>query len=94
MARNELLVQVREFIRQPVTFPSCYPKVLIMADGECLCAVCAKENYRQISDATRNGLHNDGWKASMVGIHWEGEALVCANCNNLIESAYGEPENE
>jgi hypothetical protein len=94
MARNETLVQVREFIRQPHTFPGCYPKVLLTADGKCLCAVCAKENYRLISEATRSGDLRSGWCAAAVDLHLEGAALSCAHCNEPIESAYGDPEIE
>lgn len=91
MARNELMVSIREFIRQPCAFPGGYPKVLIMADGDCLCAACAKSNYRQVSNETRNSLPG-GWKAAVVDIHWEGAPLQCAQCNVEIESAYGEVE--
>ncbi|MGH9931705.1 MAG: hypothetical protein ACREA9_21085 [Pyrinomonadaceae bacterium] len=33
MARNELLLTVREFIRQDHAFPGGYPLVLVMTDG-------------------------------------------------------------
>lgn len=56
--RNTLLVEVREFIRHPFAFPGGYPKVLIMQDGETLCATCAKAEYRQISNATRHNLRD------------------------------------
>lgn len=93
MARNETLVQVREFIRQPYAWPGGYPKVLIMTDCCYLCVKCAKDNYRLISDATRNNLR-DGWQAAGVQINWEDTDGECANCNAKIESAYGEPGNE
>ena len=89
--RNEVLVQVRDFARTPFAFPGGYPKVLIMADSDCLCSKCAKDNYRLISDSTRNN-NRDGWGEHGFDIHWEGEPLVCANCNAEIESAYGIPE--
>lgn len=94
MARNEKLVQVREFIRQPHAFPGGYPKVLYMADGECLCAKCAKENYRLISEATRSNDRHSGWCAYAIDLYFEGAPLACANCNAETESAYGEPGNE
>jgi hypothetical protein len=92
--RNELLVQVREFIRQPLAWPGCYPKVLLMADGEVMCAVCAKANYRLISQATRSNDRRDSWCVAGVDLFLEGSPLSCAHCNKPIESAYGEPENE
>lgn len=91
MARNEKLVQVREFIRQPYAWPGGYPQYLVMSDGECLCQTCAKENYRLISGATRDNLR-DGWQAEGVDINWESDSLYCAHCNKQIESAYGEPD--
>lgn len=93
MARNETLVQVREFARQPFAWPGGYPKALIMQDGECLCSGCARKEYRQISQATRGGLRDD-WAAVGVQLHMEGAPLVCANCGQQIESAYGDPQAE
>lgn len=93
MARNETLVQVREFIRQPFAWPGGYPKVLHMTDGGCLCAACAKANYRQISRAAWQDDKWGGWAALGVDLHLEGEPLVCSNCNVQIESAYGSPDS-
>lgn len=89
MARNQLLVEVREFIRQPYAWPGGYPKVLIMHDGATLCAACAKTEYRQISNETRHALPG-GWRAAGVDVHWEGEAVECDHCGAKTESAYGE----
>ena len=94
MARNERVEAVKEFIRQPVAWPGGYPKVAIMADGECLCATCAKANYKQVSRDTRARGRHDGWAVEGVQIHWEGEPLECAHCQTQIESAYGVPETE
>jgi hypothetical protein len=66
--------------------------LLIMSDGECLCADCTKVNYRLISKATRDNAR-DGWQALQVVIHWEGDPEHCANCNAQIDSAYGNPDN-
>lgn len=93
MPRNQITQAVREFIREPYAFPGGYPKVLIMLDGECICAKCAKENYRLISLETRKR-YRGGWQAVGVDIHWEGAPMVCSHCNAEIESAYGEPDNE
>lgn len=90
MARNETLVQVREFARHPFAWPGGYPKVLVMQDGECLCSACARSEYRLISEATR-GQARDGWAAVGVQLHMEGAPLACAHCGKQIESAYGEP---
>jgi hypothetical protein len=94
MARNETMLKVRQFIRQPVAWPGGYPVILLMGDGECLCADCAKENYRLISQATRAGDRQSGWNAADTDIYWEGAPLYCAHCNKQTESAYGEPDSE
>lgn len=88
MNATAILREVREFARTPYAWPGGYPKILVMSDGECLCASCARKEYRLISLATRDGLRS-GWEAEGVDIHWEGEPLTCANCNAEIESAYG-----
>ena len=89
----ELLRDVREFARQPYTWPGGYPIILIMHDGECLCAKCARSEYRLISDSTRNH-RRDGWQAEALTIHWEGAPIECAHCGKEIESAYGVPEDD
>jgi len=91
--RNEILVQVRDFARAPYAFPGGYPKMLIMRDGEVLCAGCAKSEYKLISAATRNDLR-DSWAAAGVELHMEGSPYQCAHCNTDIDSAYGEPDSD
>ena len=91
MARNETMLKVREFIRQPYAWPGGYPLYLVMNDGECLCKKCAKANYRSISDSTRHK-SRDGWDAHGVDVNYESNDLYCAHCSTQIESAYGEPD--
>lgn len=94
----ELLRQVRDYIRAPYAFPGGYPKILVMKDGDVVCAKCAGIEYRQISEATRDAIRdqgfNDGWAAAGVDLHLEGPPVYCCHCSAEIESAYGEPEPE
>lgn len=94
----ELLRQVRDYIRAPYAFPGGYPKILVMKDGDVVCAKCAGIEYRQISEATRDSIRdpgfNDGWAAAGVDLHLEGPELYCCHCSAAIESAYGDPEQE
>jgi len=92
--KNLTMEAVRDYIREPYAWPGGYPKVLIMGDGEVLCAKCARENYRVISSITRAFAWSDGWFAVDVEVYWEGEQLHCCNCTNVIESAYGEVEDD
>lgn len=82
------LQQVRHFARTKYAWPGGYPMVLIMSDGEALCAECTRTEYRQISHSTRHRLR-DGWQAEGVDIHYEGDPIPCAHCGCEIESAYG-----
>jgi hypothetical protein len=95
--KNSTMAAVRDYIRQPYTWPGGYPKVLIMADGEPMCSQCARRDYKLISHATRHGLTQDQWTAIGVDIYWEGPPLQCCNwgdCQNVIESAYGEVSDD
>lgn len=89
----EILKQVKDYIRAPYAWPGGYAKILVMHDGEVLCADCARADFRLIVSSTRTGAR-DGWKAEGVTLHQEGPALYCANCNKGIPSDYGDPEEE
>jgi hypothetical protein len=83
---------LRNFIRSNgYAWPGGYPCALLMLDGEVLDARAARENYKLILRATRDGDRSD-WCAVAFFIHWEGEPLVCAHSGRPIESAYGELE--
>lgn len=73
-------------------WPGGYPCALLMADGECIDAQAARENYRQIRRAMRDPHYARDWTPIDVFIHWEGEPLYCAHSNRIIESAYGVPD--
>lgn len=90
--KSELLMNVRQFAREKYAWPGGYPMMLVMSDGECLCADCTRANYRLISQSTRHN-YRDGWQAAQVVIHWEGAPEPCANCNAEIKSAYGNPND-
>ena len=87
---------LQAFIRSNgYAWPGGYPCALLMADGECIDAQSARENYRQIrrnmSQATR---YSRDWQPVEAFVHWEGEPLQCAHSGRLIESAYGTPDEE
>jgi len=81
---------IKDFIRSGgYAWPGGYPVVLLMSDGEILCADCARENFRLILKDTKHGTPRDCWHAQLPCIHYEGGPLYCAHCNKAIESAYG-----
>ena len=94
MARNQIVQDVKSFIRQPVAFPGGYPKLLVMADAGTLCAKCAREEFRQVVAATKSGDKYSGWCAAAVTIHWEGQPHSCDQCGAATESAYGDPDDD
>lgn len=59
-------------------WPGGYPLYYLDGDGCILCAPCA----------TRASEYSSCTIAADV--HWEGDALTCEQCNESIESAYGE----
>ncbi len=85
---------LQEFIRAGgFAWPGGYPMALLMADGECIDAQSARENYRQIRrNMAPNECTSRDWKPETVFIHWEGDPLTCAHSGRSIESAYGVPE--
>ena len=70
-------------------WPGGYPMFAITTDGGCLCPKCCKDNYRIIRESQRDN-SNDGWQVEAVTINYEESDLICDNCNEIIQSAYGE----
>jgi len=81
--------QLQERISEKYAWPGGYPMFLVMADGESVCMDCAEKNEELILRATNDGYEKD-WIVSGVDVNWEDPDLFCANCNERIESAYGE----
>ena len=76
---------VKQAIRQPSTFPGCYPLSIIMSDGEKICPTCAEKNFKQIAHDTVKGWKGTGWDALAVTVLWEGDH-DCANCGCQLEA--------
>lgn len=68
-------------------WPGGYPIFYITADDGVLCSKCANNNITLTSD--RDG--DDQWRIVAADINYEDTSLHCDNCNELVESAYGEP---
>ena len=80
---------LQHFVRSGgFAWPGGYQMALLMADGECIDARAARENYRLI----RRAVSTD-WTPVDVFIHWEGDPIECAHSGRLIYPAYpGEAE--
>ena len=84
--------KLRAFVRSNgIAWPGCYPMVACMADCDCLCVDCVRDNYRLVLDATMHTGTDKQWEFSETMIHWEGDPIYCAHCNKPVESAYGLP---
>jgi len=82
--RNSRVEAVKQAIRQPFTFPGCYPKTFVSLDG-LLCHKCVKDNFRAVINDTQ--ANRGAWNL-VEGVLWEGVGH-CVDCGTDIESAYG-----
>ena len=75
----------------PYTWPGGYPLYLVTNDGAALCFKCALEEFQSIVWSIRNEC-SDGWRVIGCDVNYEG--AHCAHCGELIESAYGEDDDD
>lgn len=68
------------------TWPGAYPIVYYTGNGDMLCADCATV----ITDYTP--YPNDD-PIVAIDAYWEGPDEHCAECNAVIQSAYGDPDD-
>lgn len=85
----KLLSRIRNAVRQKYAWPGGYPLHLVMIDAESICLECAKKNWKHISHAARYPEYGNTWECVDVIINYEDNDLVCCQCGNHIESAYG-----
>jgi hypothetical protein len=83
--------QFKNDLNHPFAWPGGYPMFFVCSDGGCLCHKCAQDNVRIIADSIDNDCH-DGWRVEAHTVNWEDTELMCDNCNEKIESAYGDNE--
>jgi hypothetical protein len=70
----------------PYTSFGGYALAFLTSDGAALCFKCVRENYRQVSESTREGW-NDGW--NVAGLLCEADSdseCTCEHCNAIIWS--------
>jgi hypothetical protein len=88
-----IMQDVKETIRKPFAWPGGYPRYVVLSDGEMLCRICARENFRAILRSTVYDYHDGGWRAAGASVLWEGFE-TCAQCNKALPSAYGTEDCE
>lgn len=91
LVRSEIdrIAQVKDMIRAPYAFPGGYRKVLITADGACLCSDCVKKEFKLIAQESFDN-SNCGFRAFGVDVNWENSELYCDHCGNRLPPEYGE----
>ena len=75
----------------PSAWPGGYPLYFIVSDGAALSFQTARAEFRLIAESIHDE-RSEGWRVVACEINYEDSNLVCAHSGELIESAYGEPE--
>lgn len=81
--------KLKTFIRHPYAWPGGYPIFAIMGDGEALCRVCARTEYKRIVADTMQR-YDLSFQVIATDINYEDQDLYCCCCNERIESAYSD----
>jgi len=69
-------------------WPGGYPIYYLTKDGGCLCSKCANDNLElTLGDDPQ-------WQITDADINYEDTTLYCDNCQEFIESAYGDDEDD
>lgn len=71
-------------------WPGGYPIVYVMNDGDILCSDCMNDPTNPV----HFGGDTDDWRCIGRDVFLEGSPEHCANCNKIIESAYGDPAED
>ena len=85
MKREEIIAALES---GPYAWPGGYPRYFITADGEALSFKAVEENREEVLAAW------DEWKVVACEVYWEGPPMQCAHSGEMIESAYGDPNEE
>jgi hypothetical protein len=71
-------------------WPGGYPLFYLCRDNSVICADCANK-----LDQNPPQEPIMAWEVlEACDVHWEGEPMICEECNSEIESAYGNPDND
>ena len=68
-------------------FPGGYPLVYYTHDNIWICPACATIRQNDPDEF-------ESWKPAGADIHYEGQPIICEDCNIEIESAYGDPSED
>jgi hypothetical protein len=75
-------------------WPGGYPMYYVTKDNGVLCPQCANDNSALCLAAPDSMDFDPQWALVDFDINYEDTDLYCDHCNNRIESAYAEDDNE
>ncbi len=78
----------------PYAWPGGYPVYALMADGEMLCYKCLTTEPEVFEGGHSSDGESNDWRFIGADIYWEGPTLQCRHCNNDLEAAYGDPDED
>lgn len=92
MNRAQFEAALESDLKNKYTSVGYYPVYLVLRDGACLCWACVHKEKALIAEAAESPTtdHDTGWEPVGADVNWEDSQLFCDNCNERIESAYGE----
>lgn len=88
MTKRERINKLKAFVRNRYAWPGGYTQIMLASDGGGICYKCAKENFKQILESTRNAFLNDGWAFENTFINWDDIELHCDHCGNRMPAEY------
>ncbi len=71
-------------------WPGGYPIFYVTQDNAPLCPKCANDNISLCACPAESQEADPQWRIIAADINYEDDSLYCDNCNQRIESAYGE----
>ena len=84
---KDLLESLRD---EPFAWPGGYPRYAVTDDGGAICSQCAKDEFDRLDES----IPGDGFYISALTVNWEDNHLNCDHCSEMIESAYGDDDED
>lgn len=72
-----------------LAWPGCYPLYYITKDNGVLCPECVNKNISLVTDPD-----DSQWYIVAYDANYENTSLYCDHCNERIESAYADDEDQ
>lgn len=91
--RIETVSQLKAVLRAGGhAWPGGYPIALLTAAGEMVKPEALIKDRNALREAYSDIENNSEWRIVGADVYWEGPPVECAYTGEMIESAYGEPD--